>query len=81
MDAIVATHPIVDYGKSNRDIKAAGRTVHPDDTIVEMSDEQAAAFTVIAGRLQCRDKREAVTMVADSVRKKKRCRNRFEEEV
>ena len=39
MDTIVATHPIVDYGKRVTEIyKAAGRTVHPDDTVIKLND-------------------------------------------
>ena len=52
MDTIVATHPIVDYGKRvTETYKAAGRTVHPDNTIVKVGDLNigSGTFTVIAG--------------------------------
>ena len=71
MDTIVATHPIVDYGKRvTETYKAAGRTVHPDDTIVKVGDVNigSGTFTVIAGPCSV-ETREQITMVADSVKK------------
>ena len=71
MDTIVATHPIVDYGKRvTETYKAAGRTVHPDDTIIKVGDVNigSGTFTVIAGPCSV-ETREQITMVAKSVKK------------
>lgn len=70
MDTIVETHPIVAYGKRvTETYKAAGRTVHPDDTIVRVKDINIGngTFTVIAGPCSVETK-EQITMVARSIK-------------
>lgn len=70
MDAIVATHPIVADGKRVMEqYKAAGRTVHPEDTVIRMGDVSfgKGSFTVIAGPCSV-ESQEQITMVAKSVK-------------
>ena len=70
MDTIVATHPIVDYGKRvTETYKAAGRTVHPDDTVIKVNDISigTGTFTVIAGPCSV-ETSEQITMVARSIK-------------
>ena len=70
MDTIVATHPIVDYGKRvTETYKAAGRTVHPDDTVIKLNDISigTGTFTVIAGPCSV-ETRDQITMVARSIK-------------
>ena len=71
MDTIVETHPIVAYGKRvTETYKAAGRTVHPDDTVIKVNDVNigTGTFTVIAG--PC-----SVDYYGGKKYQKKRCRN------
>ena len=71
MDTIVATHPIVDYGKRvTETYKAAGRTVHPDNTIVKVGERHIHSY---CRTMQCRDKRTDHN--GGGQREKKRCRN------
>ena len=60
MDTIVATHPIVDYGKRvTETYKAAGRTVHPDDTVIKGKRYQYRYRNIYryCRTLQCGNKR------------------------
>ncbi|MDO4617128.1 MAG: 3-deoxy-7-phosphoheptulonate synthase [Lachnospiraceae bacterium] len=71
MDTIVATHPIVAYGRRvTEQYKAAGRTVHPDDTVIRVGNAQfgGGAFTVIAGPCSVENE-EQIQLVAESVKK------------
>ncbi len=74
MDQVVESHSYVSYGRRvTEQYKAAGRTVHPDDTVITVGSGENAVqigggtFTVISG--PCSVETEAqICLVAESVK-------------
>lgn len=70
MEAVVAAHPIISYGRRvTEQYKAAGRTVHPDETVISVGDVQfgGGTFTVIAGPCSV-ENADQIRLVAESVK-------------
>jgi len=70
MDHVVQTSGIVSYGRRvTEQYKAAGRTVHPEDTVISVGEKRigGGTFTVIAGPCSV-ESEEQVTGIAEAVR-------------
>lgn len=70
MDAVVHTTEIVEYGRRvTEQYKAASRTVHPEDTIIDVSGVKigGGTFTIISGPCSIESK-EQMTLIANSVK-------------
>jgi len=70
MDAVVHTSSIVEYGKRvTEQYKVAGRTVHPDDTVIKVGDAifDRHHFPVISGPCSV-ESEEQIIMVARAVK-------------
>ena len=71
MDHAVETHDIVAYARRvTEQYKAASRTVHPDDTVIDVGGVQigGGSFTVISGPCSV-ETEEQICLVAESVKK------------
>lgn len=71
MDAVVHTNSIVEYGKRvTEQYKVAGRTVHPDDTVIKVGDAifDRHHFPVISGPCSV-ESEEQIVMVARAVKR------------
>jgi len=71
MDAVVHTTEIVEYGRRvTEQYKAASRTVHPEDTIIDVSGVKigGGTFTVISGPCSI-ESDEQMTLIADSIKR------------
>lgn len=71
MDAVVHTSSIVEYGKRvTEQYKVAGRTVHPDDTVIKVGDAifDCHHFPVISGPCSV-ESEEQIIMVARAVKR------------
>lgn len=71
MDAVVHTSGIVEYGKRvTEQYKVAGRTVHPDDTVIKVGDAvfDRHHFPVISGPCSV-ESEEQIIMVARAVKR------------
>ena len=71
MDAVVHTSSIVEYGKRvTEQYKVAGRTVHPDDTVIKVGDAifDRHHFPVISGPCSV-EIEEQIIMVARAVKR------------
>lgn len=70
MEHVVETSDIVEFGKRvTEQYKAAGRTVHPEDTIIEVGGTSigAGTFTVMAGPCSVEGE-EQITRIAGAVK-------------
>ncbi len=70
MDAVVHTTDIVEYARRvTEQYKAASRTVHPEDTIINVGGVKigGGTFTVISGPCSI-ESQEQMTMIANSVK-------------
>lgn len=70
MEHVIETTDIVEFGKRvTEQYKAAGRTVHPEDTIIEVGGVSigAGTFTVMAGPCSV-ESRGQIVRVADAVK-------------
>jgi len=70
MDAVVHTTDIVEYARRvTEQYKAASRTVHPEDTIIDVGGVKigGGTFTVISGPCSI-ESQEQMTMIANSVK-------------
>lgn len=71
MDAAVHTSEIVDYARRvTEQYKAASRTVHPDDTVINIGGVKigGGTFTVISGPCSIENREQMIT-IADSVKR------------
>lgn len=71
MDAVVHTSDIVEYARRvTEQYKAASRTVHPEDTVIDVGGVRigGGTFTVISGPCSI-ESREQMTAIADSVKR------------
>ena len=71
MDAVVHTTEIVEYARRvTEQYKAASRTVHPEDTVIQVGGVQigGGTFTVISGPCSI-ENREQMIAIADSVKR------------
>lgn len=71
LEHVVETTPIVEYGRRvTEQYKAAGRTVHPEDTVIQVGDATFGPgyFPVISGPCSV-ETEEQIVLVAKSVQK------------